>query len=72
MNLFLATIAPVARKAPFFATIIAIGSHLASMEAVAGGRADLTGIDCVTYGLLKRLRPGLIDRTAIVAESRSR
>ncbi len=69
MNLFRATIAPVAGRAPFFASVVVTGSHLASLEAVADGRADLAAIDCVTYGLLKRLRPGLIDRTAIVAES---
>ena len=69
MNLFRATIAPVAGRAPFFASVVVTGSHLASLEAVADGRADLAAIDCVTYGLVKRLRTGLIDRTAIVAES---
>lgn len=29
------------------------GSHLASMEAVASGRADLAAIDCVTWALTK-------------------
>jgi ABC-type phosphate/phosphonate transport system substrate-binding protein len=69
MNLFRATIAPVARPAPFFASVVVTGSHLASLEAVVGGRADLAAIDCVTFGLVKRLRPALVDRTAIVAES---
>ena len=69
MNLFRATIAPVAGRAAFFASVVVTGSHLASLEAVADGRADLAAIDCVTYGLLKRLRPGLIGRIAIVAES---
>ena len=69
MNLFRATIAPVARRAPFFRSIVVTGSHLASLEAVADGRADLAAIDCVTYGLVKRFCGGLIDRTAIVAES---
>ncbi len=69
MNLFRATIAPVARRAPFFRLIVVTGSHLASLKAVADGRADLAAIDCVTYGLVKRFCGGLIDRTAIVAES---
>ncbi len=69
MNLFRATIAPVARRAAFFAAVVATGSHLASLEAVADGRADLAAIDCVTFGLVKRFRPGLIERVAVVAES---
>ena len=69
MNLFRATIAPVAVRAPFFASVVVTGSHLASLEVVADGRADLAAIDCVTYGLVKRLRSGLIDRTAIIAGS---
>ncbi len=69
MNLFRATIAPIARRARFFAAVIVTGSHEASLEAVAEGRADLAAIDCVTFGLMKRLRPGLIGRVAVVAES---
>ena len=37
MNLFRATIAPVARGAPFFGAIVVTGSHEASLEAVAEG-----------------------------------
>jgi len=71
MNLFRATIAPLAGGRAFFSNVVVTGSHAASLEAIAGGRADLAAIDCVTYGLLKRLRPGLIERTAIIAESQS-
>jgi ABC-type phosphate/phosphonate transport system substrate-binding protein len=69
MNLFRATIAPVARGAPFFASVIATGSHAASLEAVADGRAELAAVDCVTFGLMRRLRPGLVERIRIVAET---
>ena len=69
MNLFRATIAPLARRARFFAAVIVTGSHLASLEAVADRRADLAAIDCVTFGLLQRLRPRLVERVAVVAES---
>jgi ABC-type phosphate/phosphonate transport system substrate-binding protein len=69
MNLFRAAIAVVAGGAPFFRAIIATGSHEASVEAVAERRADLASIDCVSFALLKRGRPDLIDRVAVVAES---
>ncbi len=69
MNLFRATIAPIARRAPLFAAVIVTGSHIASLEAVAEGRAELAAVDCVTFGLTRRLRPDLIERVAIVAES---
>jgi ABC-type phosphate/phosphonate transport system substrate-binding protein len=69
MNLFRAMIAPIAHRAPFFAAVIVTGSHLASLEAVADGRAEIAAIDCVTFGLVKRLSPDLVGRVAIVAES---
>jgi ABC-type phosphate/phosphonate transport system substrate-binding protein len=69
MNLFRATIAPVAAGRPFFGAVVITGSHRASLEAVAGGRADLAAIDCVSFGLMRRLSPGLVARVAIVAES---
>ena len=69
MNLFRATIAPVAGARPFFRAVLTTGSHRASLEAVAGGRADLAAIDCVSFALMKRLRPGLTARVAVIAES---
>ena len=69
MNLFRATIAPVAGGAPFFSSIVVSGSHEASATAVAEGGADLASIDCVSFALLGRGRPELIKRVAIVAES---
>ena len=71
MNLFRAAIAPVAGGAPFFRAIVVTGSHEASMAAVAEGRADLASIDCVSFALLERGRPDLIERVAVVAESRA-
>ncbi len=55
--------------APFFGALVTTGSHEASLVAVADGRADLASIDCVSFALLKRGRPGLVERVAIVAES---
>ena len=39
------------------------------MAAVAEGRADIAAIDCVSFALLARGRPDLIERVAVVAES---
>jgi ABC-type phosphate/phosphonate transport system substrate-binding protein len=69
MNLFRAALAPIAGGAPFFRAIAVTGSHEASVAAVADGRADLAAIDCVSFALLARGRPELIERVAVVAES---
>jgi ABC-type phosphate/phosphonate transport system substrate-binding protein len=69
MNLFRATIAPIAEGRAFFGAVVATGSHRASLEAVADRRADLAAIDCVSFALMKRLSPNLVDRVAVVAES---
>ncbi len=69
MNLFRAAIAPIAGGAPFFHAVAVTGSHQASIEAIAEGRADLAAVDCVSFALLARGRPELIERVAVVAES---
>jgi ABC-type phosphate/phosphonate transport system substrate-binding protein len=69
MNLFRAAIAPIAGGAPFFSSVVVTGSHEASVEAIARGQADFASIDCVSFALLKRGRPDLIERVAVVAES---
>jgi ABC-type phosphate/phosphonate transport system substrate-binding protein len=69
MNLFRAAIASVARGARFFRTILVTGSHEASLAAVAEGHADLASIDCVSFALIKRGRPELVEGVAVVAES---
>jgi ABC-type phosphate/phosphonate transport system substrate-binding protein len=69
MNLFRATIAPIAEGRAFFGAVVTTGSHRASLEAVADGRADLAAIDCVSFALMNRLRAGLVERVAVIAES---
>jgi ABC-type phosphate/phosphonate transport system substrate-binding protein len=69
MNLFRAMIAPIAGGAAFFSSIVVTGSHEASVAAVAEGQADLASVDCVSFALLGRGRPEVIERVAIVAES---
>jgi ABC-type phosphate/phosphonate transport system substrate-binding protein len=56
----------------FFAAAIETGSHLASLAAVQGDKADVCAIDCVTVELCRRYRPqalsGLVEitRSALV------
>jgi ABC-type phosphate/phosphonate transport system substrate-binding protein len=69
MNLFRAVIAPIAGRAPFFRAIAVTGSHEASLTAVAESRADLAAIDCVSFALIERGRPELLERVAVIAES---
>jgi ABC-type phosphate/phosphonate transport system substrate-binding protein len=69
MNLFRAMIAPIAGGKTFFSSIVTTGSHEASLAAVADGQADLASIDCVSFALIKRGRPELVERVATVAES---
>jgi len=69
INLFRAAIARVADGAHFFRGVVVTGSHERSVEAVAEGRADLASVDCVSFALLSRGRPDLIERVTIVAES---
>src|ERR1700729_163177 len=68
MNLFRAAIASVAGGARFFRTILVTGSHEASLAAVAEGRADLASLDCVSFALIKRGLPDLVEGVAVVAE----
>jgi len=51
---------PHAAAAPFFARVIVTGSHLASIEAVRDGSADIAAIDTVTWALAGRATPAAL------------
>ena len=53
-NLLRAAVTPLAREGRFFAALIETGSHGASIDAVAQGRADCAAIDCVTLANIQR------------------
>lgn len=71
MNLLRALVAPLARGGRFFAAVTVTGSHLASVEAVAAGRADAAAIDCVTHALAASHRPDLLAGTRVLARTAS-
>jgi ABC-type phosphate/phosphonate transport system substrate-binding protein len=66
MNLLRAAIAPLANRTRFFRHVLETGSHAASLDAVATGRADLAAIDCVTFALLQQHRPALTSMIRIL------
>lgn len=68
-NLLRAAIAPLARDGRFFSSVVETGSHLASMEAVAAGNADVAAIDCVTFGNTARFDPARVANLRTLAET---
>lgn len=62
-------VAGLAEAGRFFAAVELSGSHLASMEMVAAGGADLCAVDAVTYHLLRRLRPDLTHALRVLAHT---
>jgi ABC-type phosphate/phosphonate transport system substrate-binding protein len=70
MNVLRAAIAPLVSAGDrFFADVVVTGAHAASLAALAGGRADVAAIDCVTWAHLQRLRPGLTAGLRVLAWS---
>ena len=56
-----AVVAPLARRGPFFGKMIESGSHLASLEAVHHGEADICAVDAVVWALARRHRRALTE-----------
>ena len=67
MNLLRAAIADVAGGRRFFGGVIQTGSHLASIQHIAEGGADVASVDVVTLALLQRHRPDLTRAVRILA-----
>jgi ABC-type phosphate/phosphonate transport system substrate-binding protein len=58
-------------RSPFFRQAERTGGHVASLGAVQSGRADLAAIDCVTYALLERHRPGALQGIRVLEDTAS-
>lgn len=56
-------LAPLNRQGRFFSRIVVSGSHPGSIAVLAKGEADLASIDCVTYALVDRYRPSVLEGT---------
>lgn len=68
-NVLLKMVAPLSENGRFFSQVILSGSHRQSLIAVRRGEGDIAAIDCVTYALLQRHEPTLLDGLAIIASS---
>lgn len=64
---FRALIAPLAVDGRFFASLRVTGAHLASLDLLRSGGADVMAIDCVLYALLRRYRPAALAGTRVLA-----
>lgn len=62
-NALKALVAPRNRDGRFFSKIKISGTHVASLEMIRIGEADVAAIDCVTYALLARFRPAAVAGT---------
>ncbi len=59
LNAFRHAVAPLAHNGRFFSDTIRTGSHLASLQALIGNRADVAAIDCVSMTLMRDTLPEL-------------
>nr|WP_280891338.1 PhnD/SsuA/transferrin family substrate-binding protein [Jiella mangrovi] len=69
MNLFRHAVAKLAGGGRFFSHVVTTGSHLASLDHVARGKADIAAIDCVTFALIARHRPELVEAVRVIGET---
>lgn len=60
---------PLALSGRFFSEAIETGGHLASLEAVRLGRADVCATDAVTVAYMRRNRPGALEGLVEIARS---
>jgi len=70
-NILRAMLAPLARGAPFFGEVKTGGSHIASIDMVSSGAADVAAIDGVTLALVARHRPAVHRKIRVLAQSPS-
>lgn len=57
MNLLRHAVAPLARDGRFFGRVVTSGGHLASLDLVRRGGADIAAVDAVTFELARRHHP---------------
>lgn len=68
-NALRASFAPLAQAGRFFSSVTVSGGHALSLALMASGQADVAAIDCITYALLLRCRPHLLEDTRIIAQT---
>lgn len=68
-NVLRRMVAPLADGATFFGGVVETGSHIASIDVVATGQADLCAVDAVTHELVRRHEPARVIGTRILEYS---
>ena len=63
MNALFGLVAPRSLEGKFFSEVKISGSHAASLAMLQKDEADIASIDCITYALLQRYRPGALRGT---------
>lgn len=71
MNTFRHAVAQLDTEGAFFSDVIVSGSHLASVKAVAEGKADIASIDAVCWALVCREIPELAAQVRPLARTAS-
>ncbi len=66
-NALRALVAPLSRNGRFFGAVKVSGAHVASLELLAAGEADVMAMDCVVHALLAHYRPEALTATRILA-----
>ncbi len=64
-----ANVAPLARSGRFFSEVVLSGQHANSLALVAGGKADVCAVDCVTHALLVRHRPSAVANLRVLGST---
>lgn len=62
-------VAPLSRDGRFFRKVVASGSHLASLDLLRAGQADVMALDGVLHALLARDRPRALADTRILCST---
>jgi ABC-type phosphate/phosphonate transport system substrate-binding protein len=70
-NALRAAIASLAEAGRFFGQAIETGSHVASLELVAAGGADVAALDCVSFALFQRCGWPAMERVRVLARTAS-
>jgi ABC-type phosphate/phosphonate transport system substrate-binding protein len=69
MNLPRLALARIAEGKPLFQKVVMTGGHLASLDHLHQATIDVCAVDCVTWGLVQKFRPGQAARYRILAQT---
>jgi ABC-type phosphate/phosphonate transport system substrate-binding protein len=62
-------IAPLSREGKFFSQVRISGAHVSSIEMLLRSEVDVACIDCVTWGLIGRFRPALLEGLSVISQT---